>query len=53
MLVMTVFFLTGYYLSELTIFTDTDPIIILLIYVGWGLNQVTQAFFLSVFLNDS
>merc|ERR1719329_1714010 len=53
MLVMTVFFLTGYYLSELTIFTDTDPIIILLVYVGWGLNQVTQAFFLSVFLNDS
>lgn len=53
MTVMLIFYLAGYYWSKLTIFTDTDPIIILSIYVGWGLNQVSQAFFLSCFLNDS
>lgn len=53
MLVMSVFYATGRYLSGLTMFTETDPIIILSIYIGWGLNQVTQAFFLSCFLNDS
>lgn len=51
--VMTVFYCSGYYLSGLTFFTDTDPIIVLSIFFGWGLNQVSQAFFLSCFLNDS
>lgn len=41
MVVMLTFYLAGYYISNLTIFTDTDPIIILSIFVGWGLNQVT------------
>ena len=51
--VMLVFYAAGYAFSGLTIFTETDPIIILAVYVGWGLNQVTQAIFLSCFLNDS
>ena len=51
--VMLVFYGAGFAFSGLTIFTETDPIIILAVYVGWGLNQVTQAIFLSCFLNDS
>lgn len=43
----------GKYVTGLSFFTDTDPIIMTLLFVGWGLCQVSQAFFVSVFLNDS
>lgn len=43
----------GRYISRLTLFTDTDILLLFLTFFGWGLCQVSQAFFLSSFLNDS
>lgn len=37
LIVLTFFFIFGKYVSGLTIFTDTDPVILLLVFVGWGL----------------
>jgi hypothetical protein len=47
------FFLFGKYVTKFTFFTDTVPEVIILAFLGWGLNQVSMAFFISCFINNS
>lgn len=47
------FLLFGIKVFKLQIFTDTNLLILVLILFGWGLAQVSLAFFVSVFLNKS
>jgi hypothetical protein len=51
--VMTVYLTFGKFLSSLTFFTETDITILILTNVGWGLCQISIAFTLASFLNDS
>jgi len=43
----------GKYVSGLSFFTESNPTIMLHMYLGWGLNQVALSFLFSCFLQDS
>lgn len=51
-------FVTGYYgfgkfVSGLSFFTESHPLIMIAMYIGWGLNQISLSFLFSCFLQDS
>lgn len=52
-LIMIIYLGFGKFVSGLSFFTDNSPGMLLLVVFGWGLNQVSLAFFLAAFLNDS
>jgi hypothetical protein len=43
----------GRYISGLSFFTESNPTIMIVTYIGWGLNQVALSFLFSCFLSDS
>jgi len=43
----------GIYVFEIRVFTDTHFGLILLILIGWGLAQISFAYFLSCFMSRS
>jgi hypothetical protein len=43
----------GKFILRLNFFADTDWRLMFIIFLGWGLCQISMAFFASVFLNDS
>lgn len=43
----------GKFVSGLSFFTESHPAIMILMYIGWGLNQVSLSFLFSAFLHDS
>ena len=43
----------GYFVSGLSFFTESNPTIMIAMYIGWGLNQVSLSFLFSCFLSDS
>lgn len=47
------FFLFGKYVTKLSFFTESVPEVLGALILGWGLNQVTLAFLISCFLNNS
>ena len=53
MIVMTAYILFGKFVSGLSFFTDNDVRILIILFTGWGLCQISSAFLLSVFLNDA
>lgn len=53
MLVMTLYLGFGKFMSGLTFFSETDIKILILTNIGWGLCQISLAFTLAAFLNDS
>ncbi len=50
---MLIFNLVGGFALKLSLFTDTNIILLLLIYIGWGLCQVAMAFFFQAFLTNA
>lgn len=52
-LVSTLYLLFGKYLSGLNFFTENSIYILIITNIGWGLCQISCAFMLAVFLNDS
>jgi hypothetical protein len=50
---VAVYWLTAVYVFKMNFFISTDWRLLALIYVGWGLCQVSLAFFFSVFINNS
>ena len=51
--VILVYFIFGKYVFQLTLFANTDSKIILVILNGWGMAQISFAFFISVFINKA
>ena len=51
--VMTLYLSYGKFLSGLTFFTETDIRVLILTNIGWGLCQISIAFTLAAFLNNS
>ena len=51
--VMTTYLSYGKFVSGLTFFTDTDIRVLILTNIGWGLCQISIAFTLAAFLNNS
>ncbi|KAH6569157.1 hypothetical protein BASA50_008935 [Batrachochytrium salamandrivorans] len=49
---VAIFLLSGY-IGKLTLFTLTDPAVLLLLFFIWGHNQISLAFFFSSFLRTS
>jgi len=43
----------GKFISGLSFFTESNPVIMLQMYLAWGLNQVALSFLFSCFLHDS
>lgn len=53
LIVMFLYIGYGKFISGLTFFTDNNVYVLLLTLFGWGLCQISGAFFLAAFLNDS
>jgi len=53
MIAVLVYYAFGRYVSGLTFFTETNPTILMVSLVGWGLNQVALSFLFSCFLDSS
>lgn len=49
----TLYYLTGAYIFDLSFFYQTNLTLMIIVFVGWGLCQISLAFLLSVFLNSS
>jgi len=52
-IIMLCYYGFGRFVSGLSFFTESDPWIMFHMYLGWGLNQVSQSFLFSCFLQDS
>jgi len=52
-LTMLTYYLFGRFVSGLGYFKDTSPDIIFWWLLGWGMAQVSMAFFMTVFLSSS
>jgi hypothetical protein len=50
---MLIFNLIGGVALRLSLFTDTNPGLLFIIYLGWGLCQVGMAFFFQAFLSNA
>lgn len=50
---MLVFNLVGSIGLNLSLFTDTSPALLFIIFLGWGLCQVAMAFFFQAFLSNA
>lgn len=48
-----IYWLTAAFWFEMNFFVNTDWRLLALIFLGWGLCQVSLAFFFSVFINNS
>jgi hypothetical protein len=48
-----IFHAFGYYILKINFFSDTGADLMIIMYVGWGLCQISLAFFFSVFINSS
>jgi hypothetical protein len=48
-----VFVVMGIILTKMTFFTESDPILIIVVLVGWSLAQIGMAVFFQTFLNKS
>lgn len=44
------FFLFGYYIVEVTLFTETNQILLLIVLISWASNQVSLSFLLQAFI---
>jgi hypothetical protein len=53
MVIIFAFLLFGKFVSDISFFTDTNFMIVLLAYMAWGMCSVSIAFFLSCFLNKA
>ena len=53
MISMSVYYAFGRYVSGFTFFTESNPTIIWLSLIGWGLNQVALSFLFASFLDSS
>ena len=53
LIIMTIFFLFGYFVFGFPIFTKISLFLQLIIIIGWGLNQISFAIFLQTFLNKA
>ena len=47
------FLIFGIKIFKISVFTDTSTMIFLITLLGWGLSQISMAFFISVFLSKS
>jgi hypothetical protein len=47
------FLLFGMKIFNIKVFTETDPMILVVTLLGWGLAQISMAFLISVFLSNS
>ena len=50
---VSVYYGFGKYVSGLSFFTESNSYVMIHMYIGWGLNQVSLSFLFSVFLQDS
>jgi hypothetical protein len=50
---MLIFNLLGSIVFNLSLFTDTNPWLLLIIFTGWGLCQVCMAFFFQAFVTNA
>jgi len=53
MMITLVFYVFGAYFLKMNFFIATSKWLFLIIFVGWGLSQISLAFFLSVFLQKA
>ena len=52
-IIMSFYIGYGRYISGLSFFTDSNLVLLILLMFGWGLCQISGAFFLGAFLNNS
>jgi len=52
-LTVGVFMLFGYVVVALQFFTQTNPVIMWLLLLGWGISQIALAFFFQVFISKA
>jgi hypothetical protein len=53
LITITVFYLFGFLVLRLSFFTETNPLLMIIILFGWGLNQIGLAFFFQAFLTNA
>ena len=49
----SVFYFFGYYVMEINIFTETSPILFLIILAGWAIAMISTVTFVQIFINSS